>query len=108
MCGITPGRLLNIASTRPGMRSFMAGPAPRYGMWAISIPVLRLKSSPLRCGDAPIPVEAYETLPRFALAYSMNSLSDLAGDEFGTIITLGMIVTRVTGARSLAGLYPVG
>ena len=68
----------------------------------MSIPALRLNSSPLKCGEAPMPVEANVT--RLVFAESMNSCTDFAGEEFGTIMRLGMTVTSVTGARSLAGL----
>ena len=51
-----------------------------------------------------MPVDANVILPRLAFACAMNSLTDLAGEEFGTIMRLGMVVTSVIGARSLAGL----
>ena len=101
---MTPGRLLNMALTRPGIRSFMAGPAPRYGTWVISMPAMRLNSSPLRCGEAPMPVEAKVTLPRLALASSMNSRTERAGDEFDTSIAFEITVSSDTGARSVNGL----
>src|SRR4029079_16657318 len=58
MSGITAPVLLNITSTRPGMRSLSAGPAPRYGMcWSFS-PVILLNSSPDRCTEVPCPDDA--------------------------------------------------
>src|ERR1044072_1910261 len=87
--GKVEGKFAKIASTRPGMRSFSAGPAPRYGMCVTSIPAMRLNSSPARCSEVPMPDEQYVTLPGSALARAMNSGTDLDGDEFGTAKMLG-------------------
>src|SRR6266545_3051557 len=51
--GSTAPILLNITSTRPGKRSLSAGPAPRYGTCSISMPAMRLNSSPERCTEVP-------------------------------------------------------
>ena len=50
---------------------------------------MRLNSSPERCVDVPVPDEANVILPGFALAWAMNSGTDLAGEEFGTTMRLG-------------------
>jgi len=46
-------------------------------------------SSPERCTDVPWPEEANEILPRLAFAYAMNSLTECAGELFGTAMILG-------------------
>jgi hypothetical protein len=51
-----------------------------------------------------MPVEAKVTLPRLAFAWSMNSRTVCAGDEFDTIIALEITVSSDTGARSVNGL----
>ena len=51
-----------------------------------------------------MPVEAKVTLPALRFAYAMNSATECTLKEFGTIIRFGIVVTRVTGARSSAGL----
>ena len=53
------------------------------------MPAMRLNSSPDRWVDVPVPEEAKVILPRFALAWAMNSATDFAGEEFGTTMRLG-------------------
>jgi hypothetical protein len=48
---------------------------------------MRLNSSPERCTEVPLPDEANVSL--LALAWSMNSRTDFAGEVFGTVITFG-------------------
>ena len=62
---------------------------------------MRLNSSPERCVDVPVPDEAKVILPGFALAWAMNSVTDLAGEEFGTTMRLGYRQISVTGAKSV-------
>ncbi len=51
--------------------------------------VMRLNSSPERWVEVPVPEEAKVILPRFALACATNSMTDFAGEEFGTTMRLG-------------------
>ena len=50
--------------------------------------------------EVPVPDEAKVILPRFALAWAMNSMTDLAGEEFGTTMRLGYWQISETGAKS--------
>jgi hypothetical protein len=72
-------------------------------MWAISTLASRLNSSPLRCSVVPLPDEAKVTLPLFSWQNAMNSFTDFAGDEFGTHIRLGWVISIVTGSKSPTG-----
>ena len=45
-------------------------------------------------------------LPRLAFAYSMKLITDIADDEFGTVIRLGKEQTRVIGAKSAIASKP--
>src|SRR5262249_23099527 len=98
--GSTAPILLNITSTRPGIRSLRAGPAPRYGTCSISIRAMRLNSSPERWTEVPGPEEANVTLPLLALAKAMNSATERAGEVIGTAMILVYSHSSDTGARS--------
>ena len=67
------------------------------------MPAMRMNSSPFRCGEVPMPDEPKVMSPRFALAWAMNSVTDLAGDVFGTTRMLGKVPISVIGAKSATG-----
>src|ERR1700684_3863088 len=82
--------VLNMASSRPEMRSVMAPPVtPRYGTWVISTPAMCLNNSPARYGIEPMPGDAQLILPGLALAKAMKSASLANDEEFGTTMRLG-------------------
>src|SRR5262245_41509174 len=103
ICVNTGGIVANMTSARPAMTSLNAEPTLRYGTWTIARPVIRLKSSPVRCGEAPIPEDANTPVSPLALAYSMNSPTERAGDEVGTIMTFANVQIRATGVKSETG-----
>ena len=69
-------------------------------MCVISKPAMRMNSSPLRCGEVPMPDEPNVTSPLFALARAISSLTDFAGEVFGTTRMLGNVPISVIGAKS--------
>ena len=68
ICGSADGRLSNIRSVVPPIRSISAGPEPRYGKWTMKVPVRLLNSSPDRWIDVPLPLLAMLSLPGCAFA----------------------------------------
>ena len=46
------------SGTRPAITSVYAGPLPLYGMCSMSMPVMFLSSSPVRCMELPLPGDA--------------------------------------------------
>src|SRR6266516_4891083 len=57
-CSSTVGMLSKMTSTRPGIRSLIAGAPPRYGMCVIATFAIRLNNSPHRCSVVPLPEDA--------------------------------------------------
>ena len=57
-CATADVKLTNASATCPPNRSLSAGPAPLYGMCSIWMPAIDFNSSPLKCGDVPLPDEA--------------------------------------------------
>ena len=55
-CERIEGMLSKMTSTRPGIRSLIAGAPPRYGICVISTLASRLNNSPLRCSVVPFPM----------------------------------------------------
>ena len=56
--GIDGASSPNMMSTWPAIRSFSAGPLPRYGTWLILTPAIELNSSAVRCAAVAMPCEA--------------------------------------------------
>ena len=83
----------------------MAGAAPLYGTWVMSIPAMVLKSSPARWPALPVLPEPKFSLPGFAFAYAMNSRTLAAGTAGFTTRTFGVDAIWVTGMKSLTGSY---
>ena len=52
----------------PASSACVAGAAPLYGTWTMSVPVSTLKSSPARCPALPLLPEPNESLSGFAFA----------------------------------------
>ena len=105
MCGIADGRLSNITSMLPPIRSISAGPEPRYGMWTMKVPVMVLNSSPARWMLVPLPELAMFSRPgapfsAFTKSATLFTPSFCAVAGFITS-TLGTPATSVTGAKSL-------
>jgi len=57
-CGSDDGMLSNRISTWPASTSFSAGPAPRYGMCTMKVPLVALNSSPIMWPIPQVPEEA--------------------------------------------------
>ena len=79
-----------------------AGGEPLNGTWTASNPATDLSSSMLRCDELPLPTEAYDSLPGFALAQATNSCRLFTGSCALTASTLGWLDVMITGARSFA------
>ena len=73
-------RLSNIRSTCPATRSLIAGAPPRYGTCWICVPVMNLNNSPPTWPGEPLLDDALVSLPGLALAFSINSFTDLMSD----------------------------
>ncbi len=58
------------------------------------VPVMVMNMLAVRCGVAPLPWLPYTTLPGLLLMYSTNSLSELTGSSFFTMVTLGTCPAR--------------
>ncbi|MNC87732.1 hypothetical protein D3C83_34800 [compost metagenome] len=71
-----------------------------YGTWTIRVPVSPLSSSIDRCEVLPLPGEPWVSLPGFAFAYAISSLTLLTGSALFTTSMLGTSATRLMGAKS--------
>src|SRR5207253_8074722 len=58
--------LSKVIATRPPTTSCSAGGLPLYGMCCMSTPAIALNSSPDKCCEVPLPLEAKLYLPGFA------------------------------------------
>src|SRR5204862_2215687 len=71
--------LSNVIATWPPTTSCSAGGLPLYGMSRMSTPAMLLKSSPDKCCDVPLPLDANEYLPGLAFNSVINSVTFCAG-----------------------------
>src|ERR1700722_16871097 len=85
--------------------SFKAGGPPLYGTWTMSIPAMLLSILPARCGTAPVPVEANDSLPGLALAYAISSGMVLNGSAGLVTSTNGTWQSSAIGTKSATGSY---
>ena len=89
-------------SSWPPSKSIIAGPAPLYGMCAMSTPAMLLNSSTARWVTEPLPAEPKRNWPGRAFASAMNSCTDFAGNVGCTTTTYETPATVLTGAKSLS------
>jgi len=95
--------LSKVIATCPPTTSASAGGLPRYGMCCISTPVIVLNSSPERCCDVPLPLDAKLYLPGLALSSAINSRTSFAGNSGLTTSMFGTRTISVIGAKSRTG-----
>ncbi|MNC89982.1 hypothetical protein D3C83_60110 [compost metagenome] len=74
-----------------------------YGTWVICVPDSEQSSSIPRCSTAPTPEDAYVTLPGWDFASASRSFTDDTGSEGVTSTTYELLVSLVTGWKSLIG-----
>ena len=80
MYGDSTSTLSIAASSRPPSRSGITAPVPLYGTYSMSMPALRLSSSPAsRCSEPGVE-PAHVSLPGFALACAISSVMFLIGN----------------------------
>src|SRR5688572_559324 len=111
MCGSALGRLSNIRSQFPPIRSINAGPEPRYGRCSMKVPVIDLNNSADRWIEVPLPELATLNRPGLALAALIRSATDsilcfCAKAGFNTS-TLGTPAHSVIGAKSFTWSYGI-
>src|SRR5438105_5189653 len=104
--GRADGRLSKIIGTWPATASFKAGPAPRYGMWVMKVPVSDLNNSICKWPIVPVPELANENLPGLALTLARNDAKSLAGNDGCTASTFGVAAMLMIDVKS-AGLYEI-
>jgi hypothetical protein len=64
---------------------------------------IELKSSVMRCADAPVPEDENVYLSGFARRWAMNSFAFVAGNDGCVTSANGTSATRLIGAKSLSG-----
>ena len=64
------------------------------------VPVMVMNRLAVRCGVAPLPWLPNTTLPGLFLMYSTSSFSELTGNSFFTMVTLGTLPSTVIGTKS--------
>ena len=69
----------------------------------MSTPAMLLKSSPDRCCDVPLPLDANEYLPGFAFNNAMSSATFFAGISGLTTSMFGTRAISVIGTKSFTG-----
>ena len=72
--------LSNVIVTCPPITSCSAGGLPLYGMCCISTPAIDLNSSPDRCCDVPLPLDANVYLPGLAFISAISSATVFGGN----------------------------
>jgi hypothetical protein len=95
--------LSNVMLTWPPITSVSAGGLPLYGTCCISTPAMPLNSSPERCCDVPLPLEAKFQLPGFAFMSLMSSATFLAGMSLLTTSMFGTRAISVIATKSFTG-----
>ena len=93
----------NSNCTWPLIRSGTAAAPPLYGTCSLSMPVNRLKRSPIRWLIECMPNDAKLVVPGFALAYLTRSASVSGAKAFDATRMNGDRIARPTGARSFCG-----
>ena len=101
--GTTGGTPVNTMLNCPPMRSVMASALPLYGTCTMSVLVISLKSSPVRCGLLPTPGEPKLSCPGRFFARSIRSFTVCAGIDGCTAMTTGPVASRQTAAKSFTG-----
>ena len=97
--------LSKVIVTWPPTTSCSAGGLPLYGTCCMSTPAMLLKSSPDRCCDVPLPLEANVYLPGFAFISATSSATFFAG-TFGLMTSrFGSRAISVIGTKSRTGSY---
>ena len=71
----------------------------------MSVPDIDLKSSPERCCDVPLPLDANVYLPGFALSSTISSVTFFAGTSGLTTSMFGTRASSTIGTKSLTGSY---
>ncbi|MNV52014.1 hypothetical protein D3C71_1440860 [compost metagenome] len=101
------GRLSKIRSADPPITSVSAGLLPLYGTCVMRVPVMVWNSSPDRCVDVPLPVEAMLTVLGFAFRYLIRSatvrMPCLSANLGFSSRMFGTGMTSVTGMKSFTG-----
>ena len=69
----------------------------------MSTPAMLLNSSPDRCCDVPLPLEAKVYLPGFFFISAMSSATVFAGTSLFTTSMLGTRAISVIGTKSFTG-----
>src|SRR4051812_38317960 len=72
-----------------------------------SVDVAILKSSPAMCGDVPLPADANDNDPGFALAAAITSCTVLYGVLTPVAKTSGPLPIRMTGSNDLTASYGI-
>ena len=75
---------------------------PLYGTWRMRSPVISLKSSAVRCGELPVPLDANDMPSGLAFARSISSFTLFAGTLLFTTSTSGLDATSDTKVKSLS------
>jgi hypothetical protein len=57
-CGSAAELCAKNICTSPASTAFIAGATPLYGTWTMSMPAVRFRSSPARCGMLPLLADA--------------------------------------------------
>ena len=91
---------MNVIS--PESSAIAAGPPPLYGTCTSFVPVMLLKSSPVRWLIAPLPLEPYVSCPGCAFASAISSLMFFTGSDGCTTTTCGTAESQMIGAKSLS------
>src|SRR5438876_8996409 len=103
-CGNPVVRSANIIDTRPARTSLSATGTVLYGTCSMSISAQCLSVSPATMPEV-LPL-ANDSLPGFALPYSINSFTDLAAMLGCTHSMRVKLPMRVIAAKSLTASYP--
>ena len=74
-----------------------------YGMCCMSTPAMLLKSSPDKCCDVPLPLDANEYLPGLAFNSVINSATFLAAMSGLMTSMFGTRAISVIGTKSFTG-----
>ena len=74
-------------------------------MCCISVPDIALKSSPERCCDVPLPLEANEYLLGLAFRSAISSFTSFAGTAGLITSMFGTRAINVIATKSLIGSY---